>query len=136
MWGTTCNRTTDVYRAIVSGRTRRAAKALQAKADRAQGERVELPERGEGADLAAQRASVEYDAYRATHVRALLDEIAPDAHTAAQRVEDAVQQLEDARLGLHAVSHRVSAVIASATMGSACHPGHRLAGRRGPVAPA
>jgi len=45
------------------------------------------------------------------HVRDLLDEIAPDAHAAAEAVTARVAELEEARQSWHQTADRVSALV-------------------------
>jgi len=68
-------------------------------------------ERVDGSKRAANRLQAEVDAWRAEHVRELLDEVSPSAHAAVEAVRTAIAALEEARQGWHQTADRVSALI-------------------------
>jgi hypothetical protein len=88
-----------------------AAKALLAKAEKAEKQRTELQERAEGAELATRRPQVEADTFRMSNAEGLLSEVVPDALARTKRVEDAVKELGEALGEWHALDHRVAALI-------------------------
>lgn len=83
----------------------KAKEKAQARADEPWSEKIA------GAKLAARRLEVERDTWRHEHVAGLLDEVEPEAQEAAEALQNALEAVERARRGWHAVAHRVSGMV-------------------------
>jgi len=97
--------------AYASGDAAQAEKLVQAKvgAEAVAGE--PWRERVDGSKRAANRMQAEVDGWRIQNVRQLLDEVAPDAHGAAEAILTAVAAVEEARRHWHEVATRVASLV-------------------------